>query len=435
MHHLVPDAELHRRLRLDARPVRFIHQHREAQQLERRLVIRRRAPHQHLERSVRGFELEPRVLELLDPLEQGLLGHAQPQPQLLGAHGNVAPPGELAHDHPHLVAHERGIDVLIAPGRLRDRGDVDPALVGERAAADVWLVRIGIQVRDCGHEMRCLGETAQLLRRQEMVAQLELQVGDERHQVHVAAALAVAVDRSLHVDAPGAHRGKRVRHGESGVVVRVDPEGRGDVRAHLADPLLDDLGQFAAVGVAQHDAVGAGIGRRAHRGVGISDVEPTGVEKVLGVVDDFPPQALQVGDAVADHPQVLVPVGLEHPLHVEYGGLADQGHDRRLRLEQRPQVGVVLRASARAPGHPERGHLGPAQPCLGDAAEELGILGVRSRPAAFEIVNAQVVQAPGDLQLVLDGERKPFALGPVAERRVVQHQVHSHLKQNGLSSC
>jgi len=47
--------------------------HREPEQLERRPIIRGGAPHQHLERPIRRFELQPRVLQPLDMLQQLLV--------------------------------------------------------------------------------------------------------------------------------------------------------------------------------------------------------------------------------------------------------------------------------------------------------------------------------------------------------------------------
>ena len=64
---------------------------------------------------------------------------------------DVAPAGDFADDHAHLVADGGGIDVLVALGHLRDRGDVDPALVRERAPSDIRRVGIRMLVRHFGH--------------------------------------------------------------------------------------------------------------------------------------------------------------------------------------------------------------------------------------------------------------------------------------------
>jgi hypothetical protein len=55
-------------------------------------------------------------------------------------------------------------------------------------------------------------------------AHLHLQVGDDRNQVAVAAALAKAVDGALHLRSAILHRNERVRHTHFAVVVRVDAD-------------------------------------------------------------------------------------------------------------------------------------------------------------------------------------------------------------------
>ena len=151
------------------------------------------------------------------------------------------PASSLYHDT-HLIADLCRIDVLIALGHLGHGCDVDPALVHERAAAHVRLVRIRVEVRDRGDEVGRVGQARQLLGRDHVVSQLELEGGDEGDEIEVAAAFPVAVNRPLDVDAAGTHRRQRIRERQAGVVVRVDAEGRGDHGAGLADPFLDHLG-------------------------------------------------------------------------------------------------------------------------------------------------------------------------------------------------
>ena len=47
------------------------------------------------------------------------------------------------------------------------------------------------------------------------------------------------------------------------------------------------------------------------------------------------------------------------------------------------------------------------------ALEELRVLGIGARPAALDVVDAQLVQLPGDMQLVHHREGNAFALGAV----------------------
>ena len=103
--------------------------------------------------------------------------------------------------------------------------------------------------------------------RQARVAELELEVRDDRGEVGVAGPLAEPVQRPLDVAGAGVHRGHRVGDGTSGVVVAVDADR--DVTAHVgvdhADDLLDLVRQRAAIGVAEHDMARALHHRRLQR--------------------------------------------------------------------------------------------------------------------------------------------------------------------------
>ena len=84
---------------------------------------------------------------------------------------------------------------------------------------------VGREVGHLGDKVRELGQAVPgCLPAGSCQTHLELQVGDDRAQVGVAAALAVAVDRALHLDRALAHRRQRVGHGAFAVVVGVDAE-------------------------------------------------------------------------------------------------------------------------------------------------------------------------------------------------------------------
>src|SRR5204862_4563990 len=163
-------------------------------------------------------ELVAGVFELLDPLQHGGFSLACRHAQRGGAQAYRAPPGELAHHHAHLVPHERWIDVLVALGDLGHGGDVYPAFVGEGAPAHVGGVGIGVQVRDGRHEVRRVAQLSQAFRRDDLVIELELQGGDQRHQVQVPATLTVSVDGPLNVDAAGLDVGEGIRERQPAVV-------------------------------------------------------------------------------------------------------------------------------------------------------------------------------------------------------------------------
>jgi hypothetical protein len=60
-----------------------------------------------------------------------------------------------------------------------------------------------------------------------------------------------------------------------------------------------------------------------------------------------------------------------------------------------------------------------AQLHLPHVAEERHVLRVGEREAALDVVHAEVVQFPGDQQLVLERKVEPLALRAVAQGRVV----------------
>ena len=149
-----------------------------------------------------------------------------------------------------------------------------------------WLVR-KLHVGRLVDEARQLGEVLERRAAEHLVALLlEGQVGDHGDQVGVAAALAEAVDRALHLHGAGVDGGQRVGDGQLAVVVAVDADRHVDSSAAAA---LRQLGDFlrhaAAVGVAEHDqlapaSAAAWIVLRGVFGIGLP-----AVEEMLGVVD------------------------------------------------------------------------------------------------------------------------------------------------------
>ena len=123
---------------------------------------------------------------------------------------------------------------------------------------------------------------------EDLAAQLELQVGDDRDEVRVAGALADAVHRALHLRRARLDGDERVGDGALGVVVAVDAERDAPAarRRTSATTRATCAGSDAAVRVAQHDALGAGLGRGARAGAARSrGSSRVAVEEVLGVED------------------------------------------------------------------------------------------------------------------------------------------------------
>ena len=129
--------------------------------------------------------------------------------------------------------------------------------------------------------------SAAAARRDALVAQLELQRGQDRDQVGVAAALAVAVHRPLDQPRAGVDGGERVGDPALGVVVGVDADldALAERRRRRRRSPRRSGRQAGAVRVAEGDVLGAGGDRGAQALERVAGVVAPAVEEVLGVVD------------------------------------------------------------------------------------------------------------------------------------------------------
>ena len=186
------------------------------------------------------------------------------------------------------VADRRRVEVLEGAGVGLDPGGVHPRLVGEGVAADVGLVGVRRHVAELVEVVGGLGQSRELLGGDHLEAHLQLQRGQDRGQVGVAAALAVAVDRALHE--PGA--GSRPRRASWRPRTRRRCGcGCRPRRRRRAPPTTAAVasatwsGRLRAVGVAEGDVLGARLGGGAHALERVAGVVAVAVEEVLGVED------------------------------------------------------------------------------------------------------------------------------------------------------
>ena len=310
--------------------------------------------------------------------------------------------------------------MLVEVGVDLDRAGVQPGLVRERRRADVGLARGRRDVGDLGDGVRDAGRLVEQALRQHAAVQLELEVGDDGDEVGVAGALAVAVDAALHVARAGGDRGQRVGDGAAGVVVGVDADPGAGRLDHVEHDVGDPVGQHAAVGVAERDDLGAGLGGGAQHLQRVRPVGAVAVEEVLGVEEHRLPLLAQVGDGVAHHREVLLERRAQRELDVAVVRLGDEGDHARPGVAEGGDQRVVGGAYAGPAGGAERRELRVGElELLARAAEELGVLRVRARPAALDVAHAEPVELAGDAQLVGDREVEPLLLGAVAQGGVV----------------
>jgi hypothetical protein len=166
----------------------------------------------------------------------------------------------------------------------------------------------------------------------------------------------------------------------------------------------DETGQAATVGITQGQPVRARVGGGTHGGQGVVAIGAEAVEEVLGVEDDFLAVLFQKRHAVGDHGQVVFGRGAEHVGHVQKPGLAKDGHGGRAGGHQGLHVLVVGRRLLGVAGAAEGGQLGLLEAQLGGAAKEFHVLGIRAGIAALDVLDAEPVEQPGNLDLVLDRE-------------------------------
>ena len=122
---------------------------------------------------------------------------------------------------------------------------------------------------------------------------------------------------------------------------------------------------------------------------GVLGVVEVAVEEVLAVDEDALALAAQVLHGVAHHREVLLQRRAQRLLDVLVVALGDQRHDHGcVRITQRERPAGPRRPTAfGAPGRAERDERGVLEvELLGARAEELGVLRVRARPAALDVV-------------------------------------------------
>ena len=198
------------------------------------MVVGGCAPQEQLERCLRVLELKALVLELLD-LRSDLFrcrrARVDLEPELASPLDHIAAAALLADDDVAAVADDTRIQVLVRPRVGGDRVDVDAALVRECGVADERQARVRLDVGDVVDVAREFRQAVEVLSGGTLDAELEHEVRDDRGEVRVAGALAVAVDRALHLPRSRGDRGERVRHRELAVVVHVDADAAPE-RAH-----------------------------------------------------------------------------------------------------------------------------------------------------------------------------------------------------------
>ena len=391
-------------------------------------------PQQQFKTPLGRLELIPGILQFLHLLQHSLEHHlvAAQMKLLICLGGDIALAAHLADQDSPGVADLFRIDVLIASDILLHRMHVHAAFVGEGGRPDIRLIDHRVQIRDLIDITADFRDPLQRPRPQAVQLVLQLQIGDQGQQVHVPAALAESIDRPLGMIGAGADARQCIGGSQSGVVMGVDADRDADGFSHGRYRLGDKLRHAAAISVAQRQHIRPGLLRGLQRPQGIVFVVAIGVEEMLRVIDYLPPSRVHQPDRVGNHLQIFFECHAQHHLCLAPAGLADDGHYRRLGLQQGFHARVLVGRDAATPGHPERRHLG-SQLHGPDIPEECLILGIGKGESTFDVIDAQVIQLLGNHQFVLQREIKALSLSAVAQSRVVDFDASG--RAHSGSSC
>ena len=256
------------------------------------------------------------------------------------------------------------------------------------------------------HEVRRLGEQLELRVADDAAPHLELQPGDDRHQVGVAAAFAVAVDRALDVGGAGGDGHQAVGDGAARCRCgRVLPtEAAAATTAATARTTSSTNGGSEAPLVSQRQTTaGSGLGGGARARDRIGGVVAVGVEEVLGVVDDRLALADEEAHRVVDHAQVLVAADVQHLAQVQRPRSCPRCTRSACRCRRaragpgrRPALVPLRRVMPKATSAALRSR----SPRM--RSKKAASFGFDAGKAALDVVHAELVELQGDAHLLVD---------------------------------
>ena len=226
----------------------------------------------------------------------------------------------------------------------------------------------------------------------------------------------------------GFDRGDAVGHGAIGIIVCVDADYPIEALANFPDNFSQAAGQRASIGIAKAEDRRAGVARGFERLQGVGGVGRVTVEEMLRVVNHFFAVILEILHGFGNQLEVFLQTNAEGAADVQVPGLAEDRHHRRAGFHQRAHVAVFLNRILGEPRGTESGETGVIEFEIGRAREEFFVLGIRSGPAALDVIDAQLIQFLGNGQLVLHRKGDGLALRSVAEGSVESEDLHKSTK-------
>ena len=188
---------------------------------------------------------------------------------------------------------------------------------------------------------------------------------------------------------------------------------------HASDIVWD----AAAIRIAQHQAVRSGLTGSAQGSHCIVRIGAIPIKEVLSVEKHFKAMALEIGNGLADHCQVVFQSRVKYSGDVMVPCLAHNADGAGAGADECLYTGIVLDTRRLVPRAAKRRNRDVLPLDVLRQAEEFLVLGIRTRVTALDVVDAEFIQAAGNLELVRGGEREPFGLRAVAQRRIVYHDL------------
>ena len=334
------------------------------------------------------------------------------------------------------VADAFGINMLIGIGCLEDCRGMDTGLGGKSRRADIGRLMIGSLIDEF---VELVGNPRQFGKLAGRHADLETAGIDrlqgqgryDRRQIGIAAALADTIERSLHLTRARFHRCKGVGHCLAGIVMGVNAEVfTGNTGC---DHGFDDFGHFrrlrTAIGIAQHDPPGACFMGGLCAGQRILGIGLVAIEEMLAVDHGLTVCRNRRVHRACDGFEVFLIGAAQRHLDVIVPTLGNIADGIAIGGKQTGEAGIVGGRYAMALGHAEadKGCF-----CRTLSGEKFGVGRIGTGIAALNIVDAQFIEHPGNVDLVSNGKVDTGRLLAIAQRRVEKVDAFAGSHPSGL---
>ena len=144
------------------------------------------------------------------------------------------------------------MDVFVGLLRAYYSRNVDAPLVRKRAPPNKCRAFVRNEIRDFVDIAAHMREQVKIAVGQATVVHLEFEIWNDGAEICISAALAVPVDRALHVRRAGFHSGECIGDGQFTIIVRVNADSncRRQGSSDDANNFTNALGQAASIRIA-----------------------------------------------------------------------------------------------------------------------------------------------------------------------------------------